>query len=146
MENNLQNELISSWVKLSGMIKNNRITTGLKYNEAIVMLNLYDRYLADGEGLTSIKDIIKETGMLKSLVNRTLGSLEQKGLIEYSVGTSDRRTKFVKCIKEKLDMFFEVHNSSSNIAQNIIEIIGEEDAERFVKIVEKLSKSGYRSY
>lgn len=146
MENNLQNELISSWVKLSGMIKNNRITTGLKYNEAIVMLNLYDRYLADGEGLTSIKDIINETGMLKSLVNRTLGSLEQKGLIEYSVGTNDRRTKFVKCIKEKLDMFLDVHNSSTNIAQNIIEIIGEEDAEKFIKIVEKLAKSGYKSY
>lgn len=146
MENNLQNELISSWVKLSGMIKNNRITTGLKYNEAIVMLNLYDRYLADGEGLTSIKDIINETGMLKSLVNRTLGSLEQKGLIEYSVGTNDRRTKFVKCIKEKLDMFLDVHNSSTNIAQNIIEIIGEEDAENFIKIVEKLAKSGYKSY
>mgnify|MGYP000822285788 CR=1 FL=1 len=72
MENNLQNNLILSWVKLSGIIKNNRITTGLKYNEAIVMLILYSSYLKDGVGLVSVQDIIKETGMLKSLVNRTL--------------------------------------------------------------------------
>ena len=58
MENNIQNSLIGSWVKLSGIIKNSRITTGLKYNEAIVMLSIYSRYLADGEGFPSVQDII----------------------------------------------------------------------------------------
>lgn len=145
MENNLQNNLILSWVKLSGIIKNNRITTGLKYNEAIVMLILYSRYLKDGVGLTSVQDIIKQTGMLKSLVNRTIGNLEQKGLIEYSVGTSDRRTRFVKFVKEKLDVFLAVHNSSLGVSQSIIDIIGEDDAQTFIKIVEKLSDVGYKA-
>lgn len=145
MENNIQNSLIGSWVKLSGIIKNSRITTGLKYNEAIVMLSIYSRYLADGEGFTSVQDIIKETGMLKSQVNRTLGELEKQGLITFTKGKKDRRTKFVKCVKEKLDIFLTVHNSSVKVAEKIVDIIGKDDAETFVRIVTKLSDAGYKA-
>ncbi len=145
MENNLQNNLILSWVKLSGIIKNNRITTGLTYNEAIVMLILYSNYLKDGAGLTSIQDIIKETGMLKSLTNRTVGNLKQKGLIEYSVGTSDRRTRFVKCVEEKLDVFLQVHNSSLSVAKSIMDIIGQDDTKTFINIVNKLANADYKA-
>ena len=145
MNNNLQNNLIISWVKLSGIIKNSRITTGLKYNEAIVMLSIYSRYLKDGEGLTSVQDIIKETGMLKSQVNRTLGELYNQGLVTFEQGIEDRRTKFVKCVKEKLDVFLSVHNSSVKMAENIIDIIGKEDTEAFIRIVEKLSEVGYKA-
>lgn len=109
------------------------------------MLAIYSRYLKDGEGLTSVQDIIKETGMLKSLTNRTLGDLEKKGLIFYTQGTRDRRTKFVKCVKEELSVFLAVHNSSQNVAKNIIDIIGEQDAKTFIKIVEKLSDAGYKA-
>ena len=109
------------------------------------MLALYNRYLADGEGLTSIKDIIKETGMLKSLVNRALGELQSKGLITYQKGTADRRTKFVKCVKENLDVFLSVHNGSVKVAERIIDIIGEDDTKEFIKIVEKLSNAGYKT-
>ena len=141
----IENDLILSWVKLSGIIKNNRITTGLKYNEAIIMLSIYSRYLEDGVGLTSVQDIIKETGMLKSQVNRTLGELENQGLITFAKGTRDRRTKYVKCVEEKLDVFLTVHNSSVKVAENIIDIIGRQDAETFINIVEKLSDAGYKA-
>lgn len=142
----LQNELIVAWVKLSGIVKNNRITTTLKYNESIVMLTVYKSYLEDGEGLTSVQDIIKETGMLKSLVNRTLGDLQDKGLIVYTQGTRDKRTKFVKCVKEKLDVFLQVHKTSLGVSQNVIDIIGKEDTETFIRIVEKLSTAGYKAH
>ena len=69
-------ELINAWVKLSAIVKNSRITKGLMYNEAIVMLILYERYQKDGKGVSSIREITKETIMLKYLVNRTINSLE----------------------------------------------------------------------
>ncbi len=140
----LQNELILAWVKLSRIVKNNRITTKLKYNEAIIMLTVYSRYLKDGVGLTSVQDIIKETGMLKSLVNRTLGELEKKELIMFEQGTADRRTKFVKLVKEKIDIFLSVHNSSLDVSQNIIDIIGKQDAATFISIVQKLEDADYK--
>lgn len=105
------------------------------------MLSVYNRYLTDGEGLTPVKDIIKETGMLKSLVNRTISVLEKKGLVVCFVGEQDRRTKYVKCIKEKLDVFLRVHNTSLQLAQNIIDVIGQDDAQTFVRIVDKIASS-----
>ncbi|MBE6767039.1 MAG: MarR family transcriptional regulator [Ruminococcaceae bacterium] len=138
-----EDELLRAWVKLSGILKNNRITKGLMYNEATVMLLLYNRYCEDGEGIISVKEIIKETNMLKSLVNRTLNSLEKKGLLIRFKGDEDRRKLYVKCVKEKLDVFLEVHNCSLRVANGIISIIGEDDADSFIRIVDKIEKAGY---
>ena len=144
-KNEIQNELILAWVRLSGIIKNNRITTTLKYNEAVIMLTVYNRYLKDNVGLTSVQDIIKETGMLKSLANRTLGELEKQGLITFEQGKTDRRTKFVRLVKEKLDVFLAVHNSSLGVSKSIVDIIGEDDADTFIRIVKKLENAKYKA-
>jgi len=114
--------LLMAWVKLSGILKNNRITKGLMYNEATVMLILYNRYLEDGEGLTSVKEIVTETGMLKSLANRTISALEEKGLLARCQGIEDKRTVYVKCIKEKLDVFLEVHNSLWMLQKTLLKL------------------------
>lgn len=144
MELSREDRLLNAWVKLSGILKNSRITKGLAYNEAIVMLMLYKQYCTDGVGYISVQEIIKETQMLKSLVNRTVNALEAKGLLEKRRGEKDKRTLFVKCVEEKLDVFLEVHNSSLGVANHILEIIGAEDADRFIHIVEKIEASGYK--
>lgn len=133
-----EEQLLQAWVKISGMMKNNRITKGLSYNEAIVMRMLYNRYMENGMGLVSVQEILHETGMLKSQVNRTVNALEEKGLLERAAGEQDKRTLFVKCVEEKLDVFLEVHQSSLKVANGILAIIGEEDADAFIRIVEKL--------
>ena len=135
--------LIKSWVKLSAIVKNSRITKGLVYNEAIVMLHVYERYREDGEGIISIKEITKETKMLKSLVNRTVNSLEQKGFLERCEKQGDKRMVYVKCITERLETFLIIHKGSIDIATEIINIVGEEDTNAFIRIVNKLEKAGY---
>lgn len=141
-----EEQLLQAWVTLSGIMKNNRVIASgpLVYNEAIVMLSVYKRYLLDGEGLTSVKDIISETNMLKSLVNRTVNSLEKKGLILRCQGTLDKRTVFIKCVKEKLNVFMEVHRVSLKVAGDIADIIGSEDIGHFVRIVNKIEGSRYK--
>ncbi|MBQ8868270.1 MAG: winged helix-turn-helix transcriptional regulator [Oscillospiraceae bacterium] len=143
-EKSTEYNLLTAWVKLSGILKNNRITKGLLYNEATVMLLLYSCYTEDGVGLISIKEIIAQTGMLKSLVNRTINSLEKKGLLVRQAGEKDKRTLYVRCVEEKLDVFLQVHASSLGVAKGILDIIGPEDAETFIRIVEKLDKAGYK--
>lgn len=71
----LDEDLVVSWVRLTGILKNGRLTDGLIYNEAVVMLAAYRRYKQDGEGLVSFKEIVSETRMLKSHVHRTIDSL-----------------------------------------------------------------------
>lgn len=129
--------LITSWVRLTSTLKNSRLTQGLNYNEAIVMNIAYRRYREDGEGLVAFKEIVKETKMLKSLVNRTIDSLGEKGLLERAEG-ADKRTTFVRPVKEKLGEFLSVHEQSLSIAQSVVDIIGEEDARTFVRITERI--------
>lgn len=142
-ENTKSEKLLTAWIKLSGMVKNSRITKGLMYNEAVVMHYLHERYLADRKGIVSIKEIVERTKMLKSLINRTVNSLEKKGLLLRCEEQGDRRMSFVRCVPEKLETFFEVHRESLRVAEGIIDIIGDEDAEAFVRIVSKLESADF---
>lgn len=131
--------LIQAWVQLSGMLKNSRFTKELPYNEAVVMLQLYQA----GDNPISMKEITAQTHMLKSQVNRTINSLEEKGLLERCEGEGDRRVGYVRSVKEKMDLFLQVHASSMEIAKDISAIIGPEDTDHFIRIVNKLAQSGY---
>lgn len=129
--------LITAWVRLTSTLKNNRITQGLNYNEAIVMNIAYHAFKEDGEGLVSFKEIVNETKMLKSLVNRTIDSLVQKNLIERCTG-ADKRTRLIRPLKENLEEFLAVHEKSLRIAESIVKIIGEADAQIFVSLADRI--------
>ncbi len=139
-DNLLEEALITAWVKLTGSLKNTRITQGMNYNEATIMLIVYNRYRADGEGLVSFKELVRGTKMLKSLVNRTIDSLVRKNLLKRLDGT-DKRTTFVRLVEENLNEFLLVHKQSLLLAERILNLIGEEDARTFVRIVEKITNA-----
>lgn len=144
MSKKIQSErLIDAWIQLSGMLKKTKMTQGLAYNEATVMRLLYQRFCEDGKGIISIKEITEKTKMLKSLVNRTLKSLEYKGLLKRCDVKGDKRLAYVSCVAEKLEIFLDVHEASLKMAGYIIEIIGKEDAEAFIRIVKKIENAGY---
>lgn len=134
----LDEQLVSAWVRLTGILKNTRMTKGMVYNEAIVMLVAYTRYREDGEGLISFKEIVSQTRMLKSLVNRTIDSLVRQNFLQRCEG-KDKRTTFVRVVPENLDAFLQVHENSLALARRLTEIIGTDDARAFVRIVEKIS-------
>ena len=136
-ENSLEEQLISAWVRLTGILKNTRITKGMVYNEAIVMLVAYNRYREDGEGLVSFKEIVAETRMLKSPVNCISDSLVQKNYLQRCEG-KDKRTTFVRVVPENLGEYLTVHEQSLALAHSLAEVIGEEDAQAFIRIVNKI--------
>ena len=70
----LNEDIVLSWVHLSAILKNSRVTNGLAYNEAVVMLLLYNEYRASGKGILPFSRIVEETRMLKSQANRTVAS------------------------------------------------------------------------
>ena len=138
MDRSLEEQVITAWVRLTGVLKNTRITKGMVYNEAIVMLVAYNRYREDGKGVVSFKEIVGETRMLKSLVNRTIDSLVAKGYLARCEG-KDKRTTFVRILPENIAGFLEVHEHSLTLARSMAELIGEEDAEAFVRIADKIA-------
>lgn len=133
----LEEEVVTAWVRLTAVLKNTRLTKCLNYNEAIVMMIAYNKYRGDGEGLVSFKELVTETKMLKSLVNRTIDSLVSKNYLVRQEG-EDRRTTYVKPVPENLEKFLKVHSGSVALAHDMIDIIGREDAEAFVRISEKI--------
>ena len=138
MEENLEERLIAAWVTLTGVLKNTRMTQGMVYNEAIVMLVAYNRYREDGKGLVSFKEIVSETRMLKSLVNRTIDALVEKKMLERCEGR-DKRTTFVRILPENIGEYLRVHEHSLALARDLTKVIGRRDAEAFVRIAGKIA-------
>lgn len=137
-ENNQKDEeLILAWVRLTCVLKNSRLTEGLSYNEAIVMLRAYNRFRQNGEGVVSFKEISDETHLLKSHVHHTIEMLVEKGLLE-RVEKGDRRMSFVRLVPENLEEFLRVHRKSLALAHDIHRILGEEDTTAFLRIAEKI--------
>ncbi len=136
----LEEDVIAAWVRLTGLLKNTRLTDGLQYNEAIIMNIVYRKYREDGVGEVSFKDLVTETSMLKSLVNRTIDSLVKRGLLERYSGEIDRRTSFVRPVRDNLHAYLELHERTLDMVHQIVEIIGRDDAEAFVRLSNKLAK------
>lgn len=145
MENgDLREQMLGAWIEVNGMLKDSRITRDLTYNEAVVMKLVYDRYRADGTGRTAVGYIARETRMLKSLVNRTVGALCAGGYLIRERGEADGRNVFVRPVESRLRDFLAVHQRSLALVQQIIDVVGPEDAECFVRMAGKLSASGLR--
>ncbi len=138
----LQERLLTAWLSVSAMLKSSRMTKGLTYNEAVVMKLVFDRYKQDGVGKTAIQSVLKCTNMLKSQVNRTVNALCAQGYLRKERDVEDGRSLFVRLVPEHLPDFLAVHRRSLDIAQHVIDVIGEADAASFARICEKLAAAG----
>lgn len=136
--------MLGAWIEVNGMLKDSRITQGLTYNEAVVMRLVYDQYRSDGVGRVAVGRIARETNMLKSLVNRTVGALCDQGYLLRERGERDGRNVFVRLAEDRLEDFLAVHRRSLALVRQIIDVVGPEDAESFVRMAEKLSQAGLR--
>lgn len=140
----LEERLLSAWIGIHGILKSSRVTERMTYNEAVVMKLVYDQYKRDGVGGTAVSRIVEESHMLKSLVNRTINSLCAQGYLCRERDPEDARRLTVYPNMDRLPDFLAVHSQSLELAQTIINLIGPEDADRFVRMYEKLSASNLR--
>lgn len=131
----LREALLGAWIGLNGRLKDSQVTRDLTYNEAVVMKLVYDRYRVDGEGRTAVRELVEATNMLKSLMNRTVNALRAQGYLETE---REGRSLYVRPRPERLGDFLAVHHRSLELAEQIIDVIGQEDAARFVSICQKL--------
>lgn len=136
--------MLGAWIEVNGMLKDSRITQGLTYNEAVVMKLVYDQYRTDGTGRVTVGHIARRTNMLKSLVNRTVSTLCDRGYLLRERGERDGRNVFVRPVESRLEDFLAVHRRSLALVEQIIGVVGPEDAQSFVRMAEKLSQAGLR--
>ncbi len=140
----LEERMLNAWIGARGMLKDSKITRNLTYNEAVVMKLVYDQYRRDGVGRTAVSAIVRQTNMLKSLVNRTVNALCDRGCLRRERGEEDGRSLFVCPVEDRLEEFLAVHRQSLALARRIVDVVGAEDAEAFVRMVEKLERAGVK--
>ena len=135
MNYELEEELIRAWIKITSIIKNNRIFENVSYNEAIILNLVYQKF-KNGDGIY-VQDIIKYTKMLKSLVNRTLNSLSEKGFINK---VQDKNKLIVYFNEAKKSDYLKIHEHTLEYMHPIVEKIGKEDIIEFIRIVNKIEE------
>ncbi len=128
MKGDFNEKLLQSWLRLSTAISNERIVSDLPYNESLICHILYRQHLEHpGCGVTAT-DLCRETRILKSQMNRTLGNMESKGLIVRERSEKDKRQVFVRFNPEQIKIYEEQHQKILNIIDELIIKIGKEKA------------------
>lgn len=138
MDNSRDENLLSAWLCLCGRVKNDRLVKGMSFSEIFVCNILYK--LKDGETV-SATDIVEQTGMLKSQVNRVLSSLEAKKMIIRRFSLEDRRRIEVMLTKEGASIYLSEHGKVLLLMQKICNKLGDAEVDNAVETLYKLSEA-----
>ena len=126
-KNDAGERLLSAWLTLSSTLWNERIVTGMTFNEAFVC-NLLSRQDA-AQPLTAT-DLCQRTKLLKSQMNKVLSEMERKGYIQRIRSEKDGQAAYAK-----------EHSGISAILHHLVEDLGEEKALHAADIVEEITQS-----
>lgn len=136
---NLNEQLLSSWIKLCTTINNERIVSTLSFNEAMVCNILRNQEINNPEKKLTATDLCNKTGMLKSLMNRTLNILEKKDIIQKECSTEDKRQIFVSFNEKNATTYEEQHRQILELVDVIINKVGRNKIKDLVNIIDDIS-------
>lgn len=136
---NLTENLLSSWLRLTTIIDNERIVSEMPYNETIVCNILYRHMLEHSESLLTATDLCQHTHMVKSLMNRTLNSMEEQGLIERIRSNEDKRKVYIRLNENALEGYLKQHSQILELIDCMIQKFGKEKAIEIMNIFDAIS-------
>lgn len=132
MEN--QNEkLLDAWLLLSTAINNPKIVSDMPYNEAHICNLLCSGHRHPSQAGMTATELCRQTKMLKSQMNRTLQSMEQKQLITRVRSDTDRRQVFVRLNPNAL-IYKEQHAKILTLIDRITAKIGPEKSRQALEL------------
>lgn len=120
MDRDINDMLLSSWLRVSAGIRNERLVNTMTFNEVFTCNILYN---SEGKDVTA-SDIGEITGMLKSQVNRVLVGLENSGYVERKQSGTDKRKAFVKLTEEGKAAYLKEHEHVLSIFDGLSKKVG----------------------
>lgn len=136
---NINEKVLGAWLKLSTTICNERIAKELPFNESFICGILHRNAIEYPEKKMTATELCEQTNMQKSLMNRTLNSLEQKGLIFRKRSEKDKRQVFVSMNMENAEVYESQHKRVLGVVDAMLEKIGKEKAEEIVQLFTLIS-------
>ena len=133
-------EILRVWMQLSLAINNERVVSGLPYNEFLICSILYWNQKRETPRELTATDLCGETKILKSQMNRTLNSLEKKGLIARTRSDRDKRQVYVTFRMERADVYEQEHERLLNFVDELMDRIGWEHSGEIVKLFHLIAK------
>lgn len=134
-KNKMEERLLKNWLKISYIIRNNRIINKLPYSEIVII-----SILKYHQSQMSFKDLTTTSKILKSQLNRSINSLEKKQLITKNISQTDKRSKIINLTKKGEEAYESFHPIAVESSKKMIEILGEEKAKELIDIFEIIIK------
>ena len=105
-------------------------------NEILIYRYLYCNQDKD----VTATDLCNAIGMLKSQMNRTLTSMEEKELIYRLRSSQDKRQVFVLLNREHTSLYEKEHARILRIVDRLIERVGMDNAEKTLKLFKLIAR------
>lgn len=123
-------ELLESWLQLTGSINNERIVSKMPYNEVLICRILY----RNRSRKITATDLCEITKMQKSQMNRTLTSMEDKNIITRNRSEDDKRKIFVSLNDSQIEIYEKEHQRILRIVDKLIDRVGQENAQKALEL------------
>lgn len=137
---NINEKVLGAWLKLSTTICNERIVSELPYNETLICGILHRNAVENPDKPITATELCEKTNIQKSQMNRTLNSMEEKGLIIRKRSAKDKRQVFVSMNMENAAVYEKQHKKVLDIVDTVLEKVGKEKAEEIIQLFTLISK------
>ena len=136
----INERLLDAWLSLSTSINNERLVSDMTYNESLICNLLYRNQINHPEKNLTATDLCNKTKMLKSQMNRTLNSLEEKKIVIRERSKIDKRKVFIKFDMAQANAYKNQHLKILKLVDAVIEKFGKEKAVEIVNLFNKISE------
>ena len=127
--------VLKSWIHMLMSVNGEHAVSTLPYNEAVICNVLIH---ADKE--ITATDLCNVMKMQKSQMNRTLTSMEAKGMIRRIRSESDKRQIIIKFIDEADNPYHSEHEKILKYVDRLLEHFGVENIENMIDLFDYISK------
>ena len=134
MEQMVNEKVLEAWLRLSTTISNERIVSKMPYNEALICGILYYNEKSQRKETITATELCTRVRMLKSQMNRTLNSMEEKGLIFRERSAEDKRQVYVTLNMENVEIYEQQHREILEFVGTLMERIGKDKAAEIVRL------------
>ena len=136
----LSEELIRIWLRMSGVLKNNRLISSMTFNEIFVCNILYQQKQTDSSLLTAT-DVGLKMKLLKSQMNKVLNSLEKQGILRRLRSNEDKRKIYLELVDENVSIYLDEHQRVLNMLEQLILELGEEKIQQVISLMNEVTNS-----
>lgn len=131
--------LLSAWLTLSSTLWNERVVSGMTFNEAFVCNLLSHQAEETPDRPLTATALCERTRLLKSQMNKVLSEMEKKGYIQRLRSTQDKRQIFLHLTDEGKQAYAKEHAGITAILTALVAELGEKRTLQIADAVDDVS-------